>query len=128
VLNFLRRMQLLFRDVNLNVYFDEESLEATRTALTHLMPLFSGDGIEYIKLNYGTIQLLPTIRDNFQAQYLGIKILVTNNEAGIDEFFELYLPWLNTRRADGQPRTLSMRYYNTSVVEILDRIRQVLFS
>jgi len=115
--------------MNLEVYFTGEgSLEATRTVLTYLMPFFSGGGIELLRLmasSTNSNQLLPTIRNNFQAQFLGIKILTMyGHAAGIDEFSELYL-WLGTRRADGQPRTLSIEFDNASIMEIIDRICQV---
>ena len=125
-LQFLRRMQSLFHDLNLYMDCHEEELEATRIVIGHLFPLITIGGIESLYLN--NIQLLIPIRDRFPTQFLSIKRIGVRipkeDDASIDQLTNLLLPWLSTRRADGQPRMLIMQYFSENALELVDRIRQ----
>ena len=126
VLQFLRRMMPLFHDVNLDIIYDddEDSFEASRTALGHLLPLFTR-GIEIVSLQ--NIQLFYTIRDHFPTQFFDIKWLSINMQYDdlAYNLIELLLRWLGTRRADGQPRVLTLPLlHDSNFLELADNIRQ----
>ena len=123
VLKFMHRLRtlVLFNSVNLRIFsdHDESSLEATRTTLGHLLPLFTDDGIQTVALNAS--QLLIFIRNHFPAQFFGIQWIHIDWPVGNNEFTDLFLPWLNTMRSEG--RTLLLRLYG-NVLELIERIRQ----
>ena len=133
VLQFLRRMQPLFRGVKLHVRTcqDEESLEATRTMLGHMLPLITG-GIEAVRLNTHQ-SLLLTIRGHLPTQQiLGIKRLDLDvrdpSEDDGATLAELLHRWLGTRLAGGQPKIVELSHCFDDgfllVLGLLERIRQ----
>jgi hypothetical protein len=133
-LQFLRRMQSLFHDVYLSVSCREEELEATRIVIDHLLPLLTG-GIERVCLEgMHTTQFLLNLRDRFHCptQFLSIKridvFMQKEKHESVDQLIGLFLPWLSTGRADGQPRTLIMQLFKGNTLEFMDRIRQVFLS
>ena len=130
VLHFLRGMQPLFHAVNLNIYYCNYNMgsslsEATRTVLDHLFPLLTR-GIETVYLS--DRQLLFTIRERFPVQFLSIKRLDVNrtHPTGIisGEMIALFLSWLGTSRADGQPRVLIFHNFYGNTLEFVQRIQQ----
>ena len=128
VLQFLRRLQPLFRDVSMHVssFDDEQKWEAAkRTTLVHLLPLLTG-GIETIRM---ISRNFPTIRDLCtDQQFFGFKQLevwdMFKPEELTDEFIKLILLWLGTRRDDGQPRILLMPEFHANALELVESIRQ----
>jgi hypothetical protein len=127
VLQFLRRMRPLFRNVNLTISCNStKSLEANTIALDHVMPLIT-DGIKtcYIVNK----QILYTIRDRFPGHFFAINqlqvLLREEDAASTIEFVELLLPWLCTRRDDGLPRMLKIPTFFGNALEFVERIRQV---
>ena len=134
VLQFLRRMQPLFRNVNLEIHcswdWDEQNpLEAAQKALALLMPLLTG-GIQFVCLYTG--QLIFNIWHQFPAQFFAIKQLEvkTENRPVARRLTNLLFLWLSSRRhMEGQPRVLilsdSYGQIMTYDIKFVNRIRKL---
>jgi hypothetical protein len=104
----------------------DEELAITRTALGHLLPLFSNGSLTSISL---TSSLLGPIMDQcpeqlFSAKFLRLKDVTLPIIPSI-------VRWLCTERADAEPRLADVfdirnLDYTTIMVHIYEAIRQVL--
>jgi hypothetical protein len=130
VRQFLRTMQPLFQNVNLDVFdaayyntFKPQQGTGT-TVLRRLLPFLTG-GIDTVNLY--SMERLFTIRE-FPAQFFSIERLQLDmwidSSTFTEEFMELLLLWLCTRRADGHPRMLRIRSIGEDAFGI-EQIRQV---
>ena len=120
VLQFLRRMQPLFRNINLDFDIWQPVEEAV---LVQLLPILIGGGVNtiYMEPNY---RPLFTIRQHYPLQFFGTKhiglLLYDDNTVGLAE---LFLHWLGTRRDDGEPRLLALQIRTDAITEFFDGIQ-----
>jgi len=107
----------------------DKDLAITRTALGHLLPLFSDGSLASISFKSMTSSFLGSIMDQCPEQLFSIKLL---------RIADVTLPiipsivrWLCTERADGEPRLarVSVLWKNDDTifaVQVYEAIRQVL--
>jgi hypothetical protein len=129
VRQFLRTMQPLFQNVNLfdathyNTFKPQQGTGTT--VLRRLLPFLTG-GIDTVNLY--SMERLFTIRE-FPAQFFSIERLQLDmwidSSTFTEEFMELLLLWLCTRRADGHPRMLRILYIGEKQAFGIEQIRQV---
>jgi hypothetical protein len=122
--------QLQNNKLRINILCKDKTLEATRTSLGHLLPIFTG-GIDTIFLvNDQQLPFLTDIRDHPSStqHFFGINSIKIHTSKGESELTELLLHWLGTRRADGEPRLLAIHSFEGNPFDFLERIRQVIYS
>jgi hypothetical protein len=108
VLNLLRQMAVFWSNDSTKIIFKElesQQLEVLRTAVSLLMPLFSGIGT--ICFSSGTSTLFPPILHQFPDQFLAansLHLYVLASDGDQQNVVRSFVHWLCTQREDAQPR------------------------
>jgi len=130
VLQFLRRMQPLFRYRYFDLNFDYSNGQMEEAVLVQLLPILIGGGRMNIIYLEETDQPIFTIRQHFPLQFRYTKHIWRQLQLGDEDntagLAGLLLEWLGTRREDGEPRILTLNSKVDTIMELFNGIQTVL--
>jgi hypothetical protein len=122
--NSNNNLALMTNDENFGEPFElnDEHFEMMRTAIGHLLPLFSNGSLSSIYFHHYTANIFSSILDQFPDQLFSVKFLY------FDDFLPIHIipsivRWLCTQRDDAEPR---IAIFLADWTQLYEAIREVL--